>query len=848
MASQLDRGSRLSRLALGASALITAGLAFWHAPDLLGSNVMLALPLLVVGVMALGGLVLRGMLNPQRVLWVLCADVIMVGLLAAMLPDSLREERVAFAAGYLVSTLVAAVGRRRGAAFAGAAAGVMVSLLGAAQMLQAGNVATLSVAIAGVRLVVIVLAAVEVAWVSEVLQVEAARRATQELVQRELQQRDAEAAEMLLFAQALAQSEGPNEVMETMLKHLRRHFDVQAHALALESDGEVVAVWEERGRLENEHLSERRERLQQALTQAGHNGVINRITPRSLEARSTSVDVSSATWIAVPLKGQGAVVGVLVLSDPRRDAVPPQRIGALADLARRSSEALARISRTRSEETRRTAMLLRQMREGVLLLGPDGQALLANPAARDALGLGREDASLPERLGDVSLAELSRTPPGVARHFRVQIARGDELRPLELGCTAVGIVEGKKRVGTLVTLRDVTEEEMARRRLVQAEKMTLVGQTLAGVAHELNNPLAALVGYADLLKQDGVPEHLQRPIQQMREQAMRATRIVRNLLNFARRRNPQRTTVNVADLIHGTVELFAYEARMNEVTVDVSLDPALPTLLADPHALQQVFVNLVQNGIHALATSPRTPRRISIRGQASGDQLVVTVSDNGPGVPPAIAARIFEPFFTTKAAGHGTGLGLALSRAVAKEHGGDLGLEPERAEGACFVLRLPLRQASAAPAPSEGEAEGRLPTSVLVVDDEAAVRETLVGQIGTLGIKVESAGDIAEAQRMIARSGYEALLVDVRMPGGSGTDLHKALAARDPSLGRRIVFMTGDIVNDDVLSSLRRIGNPFLEKPFTMSELRSALSSVVRGAEAEGGDLPRWPSTSTTTR
>ncbi len=825
MTSGSDRATHLLRLLVGLTALGACLFALLQSTAPAAFSDLLLLTLAVPAVLGVGAWLLSTrQRTSQTLLWVLCADVLCAGSVMALLPAYSFAERLAHAAGFLVATLVAATGRRRTAAVAGALAGAMICLLGLTLLLH-HQISSPNLALLGARLLLLAVACAVVAWVCAALDGDLRRRSTQELVARELKRREEESGELLAFSQALAQSDGPAEVAEATLRHMRRHFEVRAHALALEVDGEVLSIWEERGRLEADHAAERRERLQQALAEAGSNATLGRLDTRSLDAQKVAVETETATWVTVPVRSGPLILGVLVLCDPRRGAIPPQRIGILTDLARCASEALARIGRSRSEETRRTGMLLRQMREGVLLLGPDGQALLANPAARDALSMTREDQALPERLGEVPLAELARTPPGVARHFRVQVARGESARPLELAGTAVGILEGRKRVGTLITLRDVTEEELARRRLVQSEKMNLVGQTLAGVAHELNNPLAALVGYADLLKHAAVPEAIARPVQQMREQAIRATRIVRNLLNFARRRNPQRVAVQINDLICGAVELFAYEARLNEVTLDMDLDPALPTLLADPTALQQVLVNLLQNAIHALAHSERRPRKVTIGAHVSGESIVVSVSDNGAGVPAALGARIFEPFFTTKGDGHGTGLGLAVSRAVAREHSGELSLDPERREGASFVLRLPLKQAglplSDAGAPA-GE-EARLPASVLVVDDEASVREALVAQIGHLGSRVESAGDAQEAQRMLANGRYDAVLLDVRMPGASGLELHNTLLTRNPEQARRVVFMTGDCVNDDVLSHLRRTGNPYLEKPFTFDELRKAL-------------------------
>lgn len=737
-----------------------------------------------------------------------------------------------FLTAYVVAALVAFVGARATAGLLGGMAAVMVLGMGLLFMQKQGAVPAASflapqIAWLGMATLLATVAAMyidrQAAWFKLARSVE-----------RELKLRDAEAAELISLSHALSDSASLDELAEAVLRHVRCHLQVRARAVVLESEGDEVAIWEETGRLEQDHIERRRTVLQKALARSGSSTVIQRLTPRSVGSQPLPSKLDYHTVVHIPVRVGGRIAGVMYLADPERGAMPQDRIGMLADVSRRLGEAVGRIERRRVHENRRTSLLLRQMREGVLLIGPDGKVLLANPAAREALRASAVPGET-EYLGETSLEDLGQTPPGISRRFRARIT-GDKEQTRELACTAVGVLDKGQRVGTLVTVSDITDEELARRRLMQAEKSTLVGQTLAGVAHELNNPLAALIGYADLLKHRNVPPDIDKPVRKIREQATRATRIVRNLLNFARRKNPQRSLTKVGDLVEATVELFAYEARMANVEVSVDLPDDLPPVLADKHALQQILVNLTQNSLHAMADF-EGERRLSITASTVSDNLVVRVRDTGPGVPDELRARVFQAFFTTKGSSSGTGLGLALSVSIARDHGGDLILEPDDGTGASFVMRLPLPARSAAKASVAGEDGGRItvPASILVVDDEPSVRDSLVAQLGNLGSRVDSAANSTEAQRMMRHQSYDAVLLDVRMPGTSGIELHRAIHSRDPKLAGRVVFMTGDFVNDDVLNDVRKTGNHMLEKPFTLDELARALGEATVGTGAKPG-------------
>jgi len=835
-----------SRHALArAGVLLAVGSCVWVLRGLPPESTWLHGALLAMLATFTVGIVLPARWQGARLqLSLLAVDLLALGIVGSALVQGTMpgaDARIPFLCGYLVATLVAIVGDRAGAAILGTLGGTMV--LGVITALTVKDGWTLQPFLLSSEVLLLVATSFLIVWIAGSLKREARRGELAHRIARELREREAASAELVSFTQALADTSTLAEVADAVLRHLRGHTDLSVRSVVLESEGESVALWEEAGRLDADHVERRRLRVQQSLARAGSHFLVRRLRCHATAMDVAPLEPAFRTAVDIPVKIGGRVAGVLFLGDARTGALPPDRIGVLVDVARRTSEAIRRHERQRDHENRRTALLLRQMHEGVLLLGTGGTVLLANPAARAALDACTQESSQagdqPEvspRIGDLTLAELADTPPGVSRRFRATLNEEGRSTPTQLACTSICVLDRGQRIGTLVTLTDVTEEELARHRIIQAERTTLVGQTLAGVAHELNNPLAALIGYADLLRTEELPERIEKPVHQMREQAVRAARIVRNLLNFARRRNPERVPTAIGDLIEGTIDLFAYEARLTGVEVEVKIADDLPRVLADMHALQQVLVNLVQNALHVLDDWQGT-RVLTISASADDAHVSVTVSDSGPGVPDELRTRVFESFFTTKGATKGTGLGLALSRAIAQDHGGELLLAPDTGSGASFTLRLPRHRAGAVAmtAPCSAVEEAPLvPERVLVVDDEASVRETLVAQLGAMGARVDSAANATEALRMVRTGRYDALIVDIRMPGASGLELHERIADIDPLLADRVVFITGDFVNDELLCRALDTGRLLLEKPFTMNELSAALSKTISGPTSAG--------------
>jgi len=367
------------------------------------------------------------------------------------------------------------------------------------------------------------------------------------------------------------------------------------------------------------------------------------------------------------------------------------------------------------------------------------------------------------------------------------------------------------------TVRERTE------RLLQSEKVATMGSLLAGVAHELNNPLAVVTGHAQLLRDTVSDPGVVRRAEKIDDAAGRCVRIVRNFLALARRQAPERGEVQLNDVVQQAVELLAYELRTGNVEVSLGLAEDLPVLWADGHQLHQVLVNIVANAHHAMRHSS-SPRRLTItteRGPA-GQQVRLALADTGPGIPAEIRAKIFEPFFTTKPPGEGTGLGLSLCRGIVEEHGGTIGVESEPGRGTTFLIRLPVvPRPTVGAAPDMAEAPVAVgPKTILIVDDEPEIAAILVEALESDGYHTETAENGVDALRRLERHGYDLVMSDTKMPVMDGMEMYRKLERRFPKLQRRIIFVTGDVLDAEKQRFLESTGVPVLTKPFDLSEVR----------------------------
>ena len=395
------------------------------------------------------------------------------------------------------------------------------------------------------------------------------------------------------------------------------------------------------------------------------------------------------------------------------------------------------------------------------------------------------------------------------------------------------------------SMSDITERiesagqiERQRDALRQSEKLTAMGSLLAGVAHELNNPLAIVMGRASLLEEKTEGTALQGDAQRIREAAERCGRIVRTFLNMARQRPPQRAPVQLNDLARAAAEMLGYTLRSHGIAIVLELAEPLPEVMADGDQVGQVLLNLVVNAQQALAGADAArPRRITLqtgvepRRDNRAQRVWLRVADTGPGVPQAVQARIFEPFFTTKAEGLGTGLGLSVSRSMLREHGGDLVLERDGSDGGGAAFRLSL--------PISGEARdttGSMPLDtaepaaqarLLVVDDEDEIAEVMRSMLEGAGYEVATAESGAVALELLEAARFDAVVSDLHMPGMDGAALWRAVRTQHPALARRMLFVTGDTLSPQAQGFLRETRCASLDKPFARADLLAAVQAVL---------------------
>lgn len=492
--------------------------------------------------------------------------------------------------------------------------------------------------------------------------------------------------------------------------------------------------------------------------------------------------------------------------------------------------------------------------DSVIVVDEAGRVVTMNTSAercfgyslREAIGRPIGELIVPERHRQAHQSGMARyrttgVPHVLGRRVEMEAQRKDgTIIPVELAITEVKLPDGRYFTANLRDLSAVraAEAEIQRQReaLHQTEKLAAIGSLLAGVAHELNNPLSVVLGQATLLNEElagsTLLEAARNRTTQIQAAAERCARVVRSFMAIARQHKAAKRTVAIPSLIDSAVELLAYGLRSSGVTVYRDYGEGLPDVFVDPDQIQQIVVNLLVNANQALQDATGS-RAIEIRISATADdRLSVVFDDSGPGIPEDLRDRIFDPFFTTKPLGVGTGIGLSISRGLAESQGGQLRLTGSVLGGAAFELILPLVSNDPPEADETSMRAGEVSSfsrklRVLVVDDEVELARLIAEVLVKSGHQIDIAANGEDAKKLItvAEGAYDAAICDLRMPDMDGPALFRWLEANHPTLADRVIFVTGDALGPAAARFLAKAGRPFLEKPFTSAEVVRLIGS-----------------------
>jgi PAS domain S-box-containing protein len=538
----------------------------------------------------------------------------------------------------------------------------------------------------------------------------------------------------------------------------------------------------------------------------GHCAVVP--VTESLQVAPTDVP---AVLIA-PLSSGPRFFGVMELARRSARGNFTQRDMTIADgIGRQTAVAIERARLV--EESRRLIRAVDSTEDAVLITDARRRVSYANPAFLRLLGLRREQVlgrDAFEFAGDLGDSIESFVETMQRRSWRGEAAArhadGTQI-PVALNASLIRDADGRVQ-GAVAIIEDVSEERRFQEQMQRADRLAAVGEMAAGIAHEINNALAAMFGQT-ASDEPRSAEEMRDALARVDAQARRIADIVQGVLGFARPRPPHPRPLDLAALAAKTLELVRHDLGRQSIRLETDFAPDLPPAEADPQQLQQVLLNLFGNAVQAMAGRRDAWLRVEVR--ADGDQLILRVTDNGPGVPAEVLPRIFDPFFSTKS--EGSGLGLSVSYAIARAHGGDLRAESPPGSGAIFTLLLPI----AAPVAD------RVLERALLVDDDPEVAEALSAMLVKEGLRVVRAATGNEGLALLEQSMWDVVFLDVRLPDLSGPEIYQRLAETRPELAQRVVFVTGGVWRSESRLRQELPPQPILPKPCTQEAVRDIL-------------------------
>jgi len=572
--------------------------------------------------------------------------------------------------------------------------------------------------------------------------------------------------------------------------------------------------------------------------------------PLLASLRDITTQEGIGSTIYLPLFHRGELLGALALyyNEPRRHS--PYIVALAQTLADQAAVAIAnaRLFEAVSKAGKEWETTFNAIEEGIAITDTSLRILRVNRAFAEMIKMA------PEKVVGKHCYEVlhSFSAPHPLCPFSKVLESGQPVS-IELEEPRLGIIfllslfplrdATGRIVGIVHTYKDITEKKRMQERLFQAEKLSSIGEVAAGIAHELNNPLTAVLGYAQLLQKAEVPEDVKKDLRRIQEQAERAAHIIGALLDFARQRPPARREVNINEIIEQSLDLQSYEMEVENIQVKKELDPDLPATAGDPYQLQQAFLNIIVNARQAMVEAHKgghlTVRTSVVQESSyynaefqeefSGPWIQIEFIDDGPGIPPEIMPRIFDPFFTTKEGG--TGLGLSITYGIIRQHNGHIWAENIPEGGAKFVIELPVVKlrplwARELLTKLKGEEAKEKSRSILLVDDEEVICEILGRALKVWGYQVLTSRNGEEALSLLEKRDFDVILCDVKMPVMDGMTLYQEIKKRRPGLEKRFVFMTGDMLSPQTQQFLEGTGQPSVRKPFDLEGLREILEEL----------------------
>jgi two-component system, cell cycle sensor histidine kinase and response regulator CckA len=389
----------------------------------------------------------------------------------------------------------------------------------------------------------------------------------------------------------------------------------------------------------------------------------------------------------------------------------------------------------------------------------------------------------------------------------------------------------------IVYAAEITKEVQLRRQMAHLEKMATIGRLVSGVAHELNNPLAGILGYSQVVSRCELDPSMRRMVDVILSQAERARKIVQNFLSLGAKTEPKRVAFDLNDVIRNVIQLREYPESVDNIAVKTEFAENLPYAHGDPHQMEQVILNLVVNAEDAIGDANRRPGSIHIKTSVEGGRIQITVADNGAGIYARDMGRIFDAFFTTKEKNRGTGLGLNICAEIVKDHGGELYVWSTYGAGSTFTLELPIREKiepELAEPVRASQGQSLRGKRVLVIDDEVQITELIFDVLARQGARIDVANSGLEALDQIKKKDYDVIICDQRMPGVSGQRLYRLVESFNPALKHRFLFVTGDVVNAQTKRFVTQAGVPYIRKPFRIHELVDAVEGLLSRTQLPG--------------